>query len=296
MIKKGIILAGGNGSRLYPLTKVLNKQLLPIYDKPMIYYPLSILMLSRIRDILIISKDSDQILYKKILGNGKNLGLNIEYAVQEKADGIPEAFIIGEKFINNNKVALILGDNFFYGQGIEKTLVEASIKGRNTIFGYKVKNPKDYGVVKFNKKRKAIKLIEKPNRFISNYAISGIYFYDNKVVEYAKKLKKSSRGELEITDLNKIYLKKNNLDVRIFGRGVAWLDAGTPEKLLEASEFVKTIENRQGFKIACLEEISLRNKWITKQKLLKSLSKIPESEYKEYLKLLINEKNFTFNK
>ena len=296
MIKKGIILAGGNGSRLYPLTKVLNKQLLPIYDKPMIYYPLSILMLSRIRDILIISKESDQILYKKILGNGKNLGLNIQYAVQEKADGIPEAFIIGEKFINNNKVALILGDNFFYGQGIENTLVEASIKGRNTIFGYKVKNPKDYGVVKFNKKRKAIKLIEKPNKFISNYAVSGIYFYDNKVVEYAKKLKKSSRGELEITDLNKIYLKKNNLDVRIFGRGVAWLDAGTPEKLLEASEFVKTIENRQGFKIACLEEISLRNKWITKKKLLKSLSNIPESEYKEYLKLLINEKNFTFNK
>ncbi len=296
MIKKGIILAGGNGSRLYPLTKVINKQLLPIYDKPMIYYPLSILMLSRIRDILIISKDSDQILYKKILGNGKNLGLNIEYAVQEKADGIPEAFIIGEKFINNNKVALILGDNFFYGQGIENTLVEASIKGRNTIFSYKVKNPKDYGVVKFNKKRKAIKLIEKPNKFISNYAVAGIYFYDNKVVEYAKKLKKSSRGELEITDLNKIYLKKNNLDVRIFGRGVAWLDAGTPEKLLEASEFVKTIENRQGFKIACLEEISLRNKWITKKKLLKSLSNIPESEYKEYLKLLINEKNFTFNK
>ena len=189
-----------------------------------------------------------------------------------------------------------MGDNFFYGQGIENTLVEASLKGRNTIFGYKVKNPKDYGVVKFNKKRKAIKLIEKPNKFISNYAVAGIYFYDNKVVEYAKKLKKSSRGELEITDLNKIYLKKNNLDVRIFGRGVAWLDAGTPEKLLEASEFVKTIENRQGFKIACLEEISLRNKWITKKKLLKSLSNIPESEYKEYLKLLINEKNFTFNK
>ena len=295
MIKKGIILAGGNGTRLYPITKSVSKQLLPIYDKPMIYYPLSILMLSKIREILIISKSSDQKLYKNILGDGKNLGINIKYEIQEKADGIPEAFIIGEKFIKNEKVALILGDNFFYGQGIEKKLVDASKKNTSSIFGYKVKNPKDYGVVKFNKNRKAIKLVEKPKKFISSYAVPGIYFYDNKVVKYAKKLKKSKRGELEITDLNKIYLKENKLDVIIFGRGVAWLDAGTPEKLLEASEFVKTIENRQGFKIACLEEISLRNKWITKKKLFKSLSKVPESEYKEYLKLLINEKNFTFN-
>ncbi len=286
MNRKGIILAGGNGSRLFPLTQSVSKQLLPIYDKPMIFYPLSILMLARIRDILIISKKKDQKLYKNILRDGNHLGLNINYAIQEKPNGIPEAFIIGEKFINKSKVTLILGDNFFFGQGLENSLVNASTNNRNTIFGYKVSNPKDFGVVKLNKKGKAIKLEEKPKKYISNYAIPGIYFYDNEVVKFAKVLKKSKRGELEIIDLNKIYLKKNKLDVKLFGRGVAWLDAGTPEKLLEASEFVKVIENRQGFKIACLEEISLRNKWITIKKLLGSISKLPECDYKDYLKTL----------
>ena len=286
MNRKGIILAGGNGSRLFPLTQSVSKQLLPIYDKPMIFYPLSILMLARIRDILIISKKKDQKLYKNILRDGNHLGLNINYAIQEKPNGIPEAFIIGEKFINKSKVTLILGDNFFFGQGLENSLVNASTNNRNTIFGYKVSNPKDFGVVKLNKKGKAIKLEEKPKKYISNYAIPGIYFYDNEVVKFAKVLKKSKRGELEIIDLNKIYLKKNKLDVKLFGRGVAWLDAGTPEKLLEASEFVKVIENRQGFKIACLEEISLRNKWITIKKLLGPISKLPECDYKDYLKTL----------
>ena len=287
MSRKGIILAGGNGSRLFPLTKSVSKQLLPIYDKPMIFYPLSILMLANIREILIISKKSDQILYKNILGDGDNFGLKINYAIQENPNGIPEAFIIGEKFIKKNKVTLILGDNFFYGQGIEDSLLNASKNNKSTIFGYKVNNPKAFGVVKLNKNGKPIKLEEKPKKFISHYAIPGIYFYDKKVVDYAKLLKKSKRGEFEITDLNKIYLKKNKLDVKLFGRGVAWLDAGTPEKLLEASEYVKTIESRQGFKIACLEEIALRNKWITNKKLSKSLLNIPECEYKQYLKSLI---------
>ena len=286
MSRKGIILAGGNGSRLFPLTKSVSKQLLPIYDKPMIFYPLSILMLAKIKDILIISKKTDQKLYRNILGDGKSLGLKIHYEIQEKPNGIPEAFIIGEKFINNSKVTLILGDNFFYGQGIENSLMDASTNNRNTIFGYKVSNPKAFGVVKLNKNGKVVKLEEKPKKFISNYAIPGIYFYDKKVVKFAKTLKKSKRGELEITDLNKIYLKMNKLDVKLFGRGVAWLDAGTPEKLLEASEFVKVIENRQGFKIACLEEIALKNKWITIKKLLNSIIRIPECEYKDYLKTL----------
>lgn len=294
MITKGIILAGGNGTRLHPLTSYLTKQLLPLYDKPLIYYPLSILMLSKIKDVLIISKKEDLPSFKKILADGKHLGIKISYAIQDKPAGLPEAFIIGKKFINKNKVMLILGDNFFYGQGLEKTIKDAIRSKNNSIFAYKVKDPKNYGVVRLNKFGKILKIYEKPKKFISNYAIPGIYIYDNLVSKYAKLLKKSKRGELEIRDLNNIYLKKNKLQVKIFGRGVAWLDAGTPEKLLEAGEFVKAIENRQGFKIACLEEISLRNKWITKKKLSNSLSKIPNCEYKDYLRNLVNEKNFTY--
>ena len=290
MVTKGIILAGGNGTRLYPLTQSVSKQLLPLYDKPMIFYPLSILMLSKIRDILIICKKEDKPLFEKILSDGKYLGLNITYEIQEKPKGLPEAFIIGEKFINKSKVMLVLGDNFFYGQGLEKTILKALKSKKNTIFAYKVKDPKNYGVVKLNKYGKIIKIYEKPKKFISNYAIPGIYVYDKLVSNYSKLLKKSKRGELEIRDLNNIYLKKKMLEVKIFGRGVAWLDAGTSEKLLDAGEFVKVIENRQGFKIACLEEIALRNEWITKNKLSKSLSKIPECEYKDYLKSIINEK------
>ena len=265
MKTKGIILAGGNGTRLHPLTSYLSKQLLPLYDKPLIYYPLSILMLSKIKDILIISKKEDLPLFKKILSDGSQLGIKITFAIQDKPSGLPEAFIIGQKFINKSKVMLILGDNFFYGQGLEKTIKEAIKSNKNSIFAYKVKDPKNYGVVKFSKSRKILKIYEKPKKFVSNYAIPGIYIYDNFVSKYSKLLKKSNRGELEIRDLNNIYLKKKKLEAKIFGRGVAWLDAGTPEKLLEAAEFVKAIENRQGFKIACLEEIALRNKWINKK-------------------------------
>ena len=291
MVTKGIILAGGNGTRLFPLTRYISKQLLPLYDKPLIYYPLSILMLSKIKDILIISKSEDKPFFKRILSNGHPLGLKISYEVQDNPSGLPEAFVLGEKFINKKRVMLILGDNFFYGQGLESIISEAIKSKKNSIFAYKVKDPKSYGVVKFNKFGKIENIFEKPKKFISNYAIPGIYIYDNSVCKIAKTLKKSKRGETEIKDLNNIYLKKNLLEAKIFGRGVAWLDAGTPEKLLEAGEFVKAIENRQGFKIACLEEIALRNKWITKNKLSKSLPKIPECEYKDYLKSLINEKN-----
>jgi glucose-1-phosphate thymidylyltransferase len=296
MVTKGIILAGGNGTRLFPLTKYVSKQLLPLYDKPLIYYPLSILMLSKIKDILIISKSEDKPFFKKILSDGQHLGLKISYEIQDTPSGLTEAFVIGEKFINKKRVMLILGDNFFYGQGLESIISEAIKSKKNTIFAYKVKDPKSYGVVKFNKFGKIEKIFEKPKKFISNYAIPGIYIYDKSVSSYAKTLKKSKRGETEIKDLNNIYLNKNLLDAKIFGRGVAWLDAGTPEKLLEAGEFVKVIENRQGFKIACLEEIALRNKWITKNKLSKSLSKIPECEYKDYLRSLINEKNSSHQK
>ena len=288
MIKKGIILAGGNGTRLYPLTKYMSKQLLPIYDKPMIYYPLSILMLSRIKDILIISKKEDQTLFKNLLSDGSHLGLNISYAIQDKPKGLADAFIVGEKFINRKKVMLILGDNLFYGQGLENILHKASKSKDSCIFAYKVKDPKSYGVVKFDKNFKVLSLHEKPKKFISSYAIPGIYIYDSNVSTYSKKLKKSNRGELEITDLNKIYLKNKNLNVKILSRGVAWLDAGSPEQMLEASEYVRVIEKRQGQKIACLEEISFRNKWISKKKLLLNISMLPECDYKDYLKSILN--------
>tara|TARA_B100000780_G_C21106875_1_gene447045 strand:- start:475 stop:1338 length:864 start_codon:yes stop_codon:yes gene_type:complete len=287
MISKGIILAGGNGTRLYPLTKIVSKQLLPIYDKPLIYYPLSILMLAKIKDILIITKKNELNLFKKILGNGKSLGIKITYKVQKKPGGLPEAFLIAKKFINKKKVMFILGDNFFYGQGLESILNQAIKETIGaTIFAYKVHNPSSYGVVKFNKLNQATNLYEKPKKFISNYAIPGIYIYDEKVSEYSSSLKKSKRGELEIRDLNNIYLKRKTLNVKIFGRGIAWLDAGTPEQMLETSEFVKTLEKRQGYKIACLEEIALRNKWISKKDLNKIISKIPECDYKNYLKII----------
>jgi glucose-1-phosphate thymidylyltransferase len=288
MIKKGIILAGGNGTRLYPLTKYMSKQLLPIYDKPMIYYSLSILMLSKIRDILLITKKKDQASFKKILSDGSHLGLKISYAVQDDPKGLVDAFIIGEKFINKKKVMLILGDNLFYGQGLENILHEASKSKNSTIFAYKVKDPKSYGVVKFDKNNKAIGLYEKPKKFVSNYAIPGVYIYDKNVSLYSKLVNKSYRGELEITDLNKIYLKKNSLNVKILSRGVAWLDAGSPEQMLEASEYVRIIEKRQGLKIACLEEISFRNKWISKKELFLNISKLPECDYRDYLESIIN--------
>jgi len=288
MIKKGIILAGGNGTRLYPLTKYMSKQLLPIYDKPMIYYSLSILMLSKIRDILLITKKEDQASFKKILSDGSHLGLKISYAVQDDPKGLVDAFIIGEKFINKKKVMLILGDNLFYGQGLESILHEASKSKNSTIFAYKVKDPKSYGVVKFDKNNKAVGLYEKPKKFVSNYAIPGVYIYDKNVSLYSKLVNKSYRGELEITDLNKIYLKKNSLNVKILSRGVAWLDAGSPEQMLEASEYVRIIEKRQGLKIACLEEISFRNKWISKKELFLNISKLPECDYRDYLESIIN--------
>ena len=287
MSRKGIILAGGNGARLFPLTKSVSKQLLPIYDKPMIFYPLSILMLAKIKDILIISKKTDQKLYRNILGDGKSLGLKIHYEIQEKPNGIPEAFIIGEKFINNSKVTLILGDNFFYGQGIENSLMDASTNNRNTIFGYKVSNPKAFGVVKLNKNGEVVKLEEKPKKFISNYAITGLYFFDKNVVNYAKQLKPSKRGELEIIDLINKYKNYNKLSAEYIGRGGAWLDTGSIGDYYKTSAFVQAVQNRQGFKIACLEEIAFLNGWIKKKQIDNQINFYGKCEYSDYLKKLI---------
>ena len=265
MIKKGIILAGGTGSRLSPITKSINKQLLPLYDKPMIFYSLSVLMLAKIRDVLLITKKNDLKLYKELLGSGEDIGLKISYAIQEKPRGIPEAFIIGKKFISDQNIALILGDNFFYGQGFTKKLLdEKRLKNGAKIFLYNVKNPEDYGSVEIeNDKIKNIK--EKSKNIKSSFAITGLYFFDNDVIKYAKKLKLSKRKELEIVDLLKIYNKKNKLFFSLMGRGSAWLDTGSPENLLSTSEFISTIENRQGLKIGCIEEIALINKWINKK-------------------------------
>ena len=281
---KGIILAGGSGTRLYPITKAISKQITPIYDKPMIYYPLSVLMLAEIREILIISTPRDVIVFEELLEDGSNFGLKISYAVQEKPNGLAEAFLIGEKFIGNDSCALVLGDNIFYGHGFTGMLKEASSKEKGaTIFGYYVNNPKDFGVVEFDKKGRAISLEEKPENPKSNYAIPGLYFYDNTVVEKAKKVKPSKRGELEITTLNEMYLKENNLNVVSLGRGMAWLDTGTHDALLEASNFVKTIQSRQGVMVACPEEISYRNGWIDKHKIKKLAEPLLKSEYGRYL-------------
>ena len=287
---KGIILAGGSGTRLYPITKAISKQITPIYDKPMIYYPLSVLMLAGIREILIISTPRDVVVFEELLEDGSNFGLKISYAIQEKPNGLAEAFLIGEKFIGNDSCALVLGDNIFYGHGFTGMLKEASSKEKGaTIFGYYVNNPKDFGVVEFDKTGRAISLEEKPENPKSNYAIPGLYFYDNTVVEKAKQVKPSKRGELEITTLNEMYLKENNLNVVSLGRGMAWLDTGTHDALLEASNFVKTIQSRQGVMVACPEEIAYRNGWIDKDKIRELAKPLLKSEYGKYLLNLIGE-------
>jgi glucose-1-phosphate thymidylyltransferase len=287
MIKKGIILAGGTGSRLSPLTKVLNKQLLPLYDKPLIFYPLSILMLSNIRDILIITNPNEDINFKKILGNGSNFGIKIQYKEQRKPNGLPEAFIIGEKFINKKNVALILGDNFFYGQGFTNRLKKITKKNLgSTIFTYQVKNPQDYGVA-IVKNKKIIDIKEKPKKTKSNLAITGLYFFDKNVTHFSKKLKPSKRKELEIVDLLKEYLKRKKLKFEFMGRGSAWLDTGSIENLFETSQFISSIEKRQGLKIACLEEIALNKKWITKTTINKQIKFYGNCNYSKYLKNLI---------
>ena len=281
---KGIILAGGSGTRLYPITKAISKQINPIYDKPMIYYPLSILMLSGIKEILVISTPRDLTLFKELLGNGEDFGVKLEYAIQEKPNGLAEAFIIGEKFIGNDSCALVLGDNIFYGHGLTGILKEAEARKEGaTIFGYYVPNPKDFGVVEFDKDGKVISLEEKPENPKSNYAVPGLYFYDNTVVEKAKKVKPSKRGELEITSINEMYLQEEKLHVVNFGRGMAWLDTGTHDALLEAANFVKTIQSRQGVMVACLEEIAYRNGWISKEKVLELAKPLMKSKYGEYL-------------
>lgn len=285
---KGIVLAGGSGTRLYPSTLGISKQLLPIYDKPMIYYPISVLMLAGIRDILIISTPSDLPNFEKLLGSGEQFGVKFSYKIQPSPDGLAQAFILGEDFIGKDSVALVLGDNIFYGPGFTgmlKNAVKVAEKNSEaTVFGYSVKDPERFGVVEFNKDGKVISIEEKPQEPKSNYAVTGLYFYDNKVVEYSKQLKPSARGELEITDLNKIYLENNKLNVELFGRGFAWLDTGTHQSLMRASNYVETIEENQGIKIACLEEIAYRKGWVTKEKLLQNIQNYPKNnEYFEYL-------------
>ena len=290
MIKKGIILAGGKGTRMSPLTKAVNKQLLPIYDKPLIYYPLSILMLAGIKDILIIVNKGQLNQYKKLFPVSKNLGLNLSFKEQNKPVGLPDAFLIGEKFINNSNVAMILGDNFFYSQNLSGLLSNCvKLKQGAKIVLHNVKNPEMFGVAKINpKNKKILKISEKPKKFVSNYAITGLYFFDKKVSEYAKKLKPSKRGELEIIDLIEQYKKKRKLSAELIGRGGAWLDTGSISDYYKTSAFVQAIENRQGFKIACLEEIALLNKWINKKDIIKSIKFYGNCEYSSYLKKLIS--------
>jgi len=291
MIKKGIVLAGGKGTRMSPLTKAVNKQLLPIYDKPLIYYPLSILMLAKIKDILIIVNTGQLEQYQKLIPSGKNLGIKISFKEQDKPRGLPDAFIIGEKFINNKSVAMILGDNFFYGQNLSKLLLScSSIKSGAKIILHNVQNPELFGVAKINKNKKILKIIEKPKKFVSNNAITGLYFFDKNVVKYAKKLKPSKRGELEIIDLLKQYKNKNNLFAESIGRGGAWLDTGSISDYYKTSAFVQAVENRQGLKIACLEEISYLNGWIGKKEIISQINFYGNCEYSNYLKKLIKKK------
>ena len=285
--RKGIILAGGTGSRLFPMTKVISKQLLPVYDKPMIFYPLSTLMLAGISEILIITTPNDLNSFKSLLGSGEKIGVRISYSTQPEPNGIAQAFIVGEEFIANSPVALILGDNIFYGQGMSNILKNANKKTCSSIFAYRVVDPKRYGVVEFSKDLKARGIEEKPENPKSKFAITGIYFYDNTAVEKAKTLKASERGELEITDLNKLYLKENSLNVEVLNRGIAWLDTGTVDSLQEASQFIRTIEHRQGYKIGCPEEIAWRNGWIKDKKLETIAKKNIKSGYGEYLLSLL---------
>ena len=288
---KGIILAGGSGTRLYPLTKVTSKQLLPIYDKPMIYYPLSVLMNAGIREILIISTPVDTPRFEALLGDGHQFGVELSYAVQPSPDGLAQDFIIGEEFIGGEPVAMVLGDNIFHGQGLKKRLRAAAAKEKGaTVFGYYVDDPERFGIVEFDDQGKAVSIEEKPEHPKSNYCVTGLYFYDNRVVEYAKSLKPSARGELEITDLNRIYLENGELDVTLLGQGFTWLDTGTHESLVEATNFVKTVETHQHRKIACLEEIAYLNGWITKEQVLETYEELKKNQYGRYLKDVLDGK------
>lgn len=281
---KGIILAGGSGTRLHPITKGVSKQLLPIYDKPMIYYPISVLMLAKIKEILVISTPDDIIGYKRLLGDGSELGIEIQYAIQPSPDGLAQAFLIGEDFIGSSNVALVLGDNIFYGQSFSKNLERAVEENSGaTIFGYHVKDPERFGVVEFDANGNVLSIEEKPDNPKSNYAVTGLYFYNNDVIQVAKSITPSDRGELEITDINKVYQARSQLNVELFGRGFAWLDTGTHDSLIEAGQFVQTVEHRQGLKIACLEEIAFNNGWLSRSDLLSQAKKLKKTSYGEYL-------------
>lgn len=290
MNTKGIILAGGSGTRLYPITKGVSKQLLPIYDKPMIYYPLSVLMLAGIREVLIISTPDDIDGFKRLLEDGSALGIDISYAVQPSPDGLAQAFILGEDFIGDSNVCLVLGDNIFYGQGFTTLLRQAVDRQKGaTVFGYQVKDPERFGVVEFDDNKRAISIEEKPTSPRSNYAVTGLYFYDNDVINIAKQVQPSERGELEITTVNQMYMERGDLSVELLGRGFAWLDTGTHESLLEAAQFVETIEKRQGYKVACLEEIALNNGWLSKQQVLEAGQSMSKNAYGQYLISLVEE-------
>ena len=290
MNTKGIILAGGSGTRLYPITKGVSKQLLPIYDKPMIYYPISVLMLAGIQDILIITTPEDKESFERLLGNGSQFGVRLQYAIQPSPDGLAQAFIIGEEFIGDSNVCLVLGDNIFYGQGFTPMLKQAVARQKGaTVFGYQVKDPERFGVVEFDEQKRAISLEEKPKQPKSNFAVTGLYFYDNDVIQIAKEVKPSDRGELEITTVNQMYLEQGDLSVELLGRGFAWLDTGTHASLLEAAQFVETLEKRQGYKVACLEEIAFNQGWLSKEQVLKIGQSMSKNDYGQYLISLVVE-------